>query len=51
MNKPDLGAAGIAANIEYYQNQIVNKQNELQLLVNELVFWRRQNEIQTGAYA
>lgn len=39
MKQVDLTPAGIRANIEHYQCQIVDKRNELQLLENELVFW------------
>lgn len=39
MKQVDLTPAGIRANIEHYQCLILDKQNELQLLENELVFW------------
>ena len=39
MKQVDLTPAGIRANIEHYQCLIQDKQRELQLLENELVFW------------
>lgn len=39
MNQVDLGAAGIAANIEHYQALVVQKQNELRAAEDELIFW------------
>ena len=39
MKQVDLGPAGIAANIEHYQAQVIQKQNELKQAEDELIFW------------
>jgi hypothetical protein len=39
MNTPDLGPAGIRANIEHAHAQVIEAENHLQLAQNELAFW------------
>jgi hypothetical protein len=39
MKQVDLGPAGIAANIEYYEHQVLQKQLELHQAESELIFW------------
>jgi len=39
MKQVDLGPSGISANIDYYQNLVIQKRNELHLVESELIFW------------
>jgi hypothetical protein len=39
MTQVDLGPAGITANIEHYQDLVIQKQNELRAAEDELIFW------------
>jgi hypothetical protein len=39
MTQVDLGAAGIQANIEHWQSQVLQQQQALHQAESELIFW------------